>query len=127
MKLLDTMVFVSALNPRDSHHKAAMSHLRSIRSNRDVFVPTSTLTELDLVLRNNGYTRNEMFETWQALSPLIGGKVMATTPTAHQNSAMLRLGGMTYFDSLIVALAQERRAVVISKDPEVTKRVDTEW
>jgi len=127
MKLLDTVVFVSALNPDERQHRTAVSHLRSLRSGQDVNVSTSTLTELDIVLRNNGYTRNEIFETWQALAPLIEGKLVATTPTAHQMAAMLRLGGMTYFDSLITALAQERKAVVITRDPEVAKRVETEW
>ena len=127
MKLLDTMVFVSALNPDERHHKTAMAHLRSLGSGQDVYVSTSTLTELDIVLQKNGYTRNEIFETWQALAPLIGRKLIATTPTAHQMAAMLRLGGMTYFDSLITALAQERKAVVITRDLEVTKRVQTEW
>jgi predicted nucleic acid-binding protein len=127
MKLLDTVVFVAALNPDERHHRTATAHLKSLRSVQDVYVPTSTLTELDITLRNNGYTRNEIFETWQALAPLIGGKLIATSPTAHQIAAMLRLGGMHYFDSLITALAQERRAIVITRDPEITKRVETQW
>lgn len=127
MKLLDTIVFVSALNPVDSHHKTAMSHVRSLRSGQDMYVPTSSLTELDLVLRNNGYSRNEIFETWEALAPLIGRKLTATTPTAHQAAAMLRLSGMTYFDSLITALALETKAIVVTRDVEISKRVETEW
>jgi predicted nucleic acid-binding protein len=127
MKLLDTMVFVSALNPDERHHRTASAHLKSLRSAQDVYVPTSTLTELDIAMRNNGYTRSEIYETWQALAPMIGRKLMATTPTAHQMAAMLRLGGMQYFDSLITALALERKAIVITRDPEITKRVKTEW
>jgi len=127
MKLLDTVVFVNALNPGASHHKTAMSHVRSLRAGQDVYVPTSTLTELDLVLRNSGYTRNEIFETWQALAPLIGRNLAVTTPTAHQIAAMLRLGGLAYFDSLITALALERKAAVITRDPEISKRVETQW
>ena len=127
MKLLDTMVFVNALNPDERHHRTALSHLRSLRIGQDVFVSTSTLTELDVVLRNNDYTRNEIFETWQALSPLIGRRLLAITPTTHQEAAMLRLGGMTYFDSLITAFAHETEAVVVTRDPEIAKRVETEW
>jgi len=127
MKLLDTVVFVNALNPDERHRRTAAAHLKSLRSVQDVYVPTSTLTELDITLRNNGYTRNEIFETWQALAPLVGGKLIATTPTAHQTAAMLRLGGMQYFDSLITALAQERKAIVITRDAEIAKRVETQW
>ena len=57
----------------------------------------------------------------------MGRKLIATTPTAHQMAAMLRLGGMQHFDSLVTALALERKAVVITRDPEVAKRVETEW
>jgi len=127
MKFLDTVVFVSALNPDERYHRTAIAHLKSLRTDQDVYVPTSTLTELDITLRINGYTRSEIFETWQALAPMIGRKLTATTPTAHQMASMLRLGGMQYFDSLITALAQERKAVVITRDPEITKRLETEW
>jgi predicted nucleic acid-binding protein len=127
MKLLDTMVFVSALDPVDRQHATAMSHMKSLRAGQDTYVPTSTLTELDFVLRINGYSRNEMFETWEALAPFVGGKLTATTPTAHQEAAMLRLGGMMYFDSLITALALERNAIVVTRDVEISKRVKTEW
>jgi len=127
MKLLDTVVFVSALNPDERHHKTAITHLKSLRTDQDVFVPTSTLTEFDIALRNNGYTRSEIFETWQALAPMIGRKLTPTTPSAHQMAAMLRLGGMQYFDSLITALAQEMKAIVITRDPEIVKRVETAW
>ena len=127
MKLLDTVVFVSALNPDERHHKTAITHLKSLRTDQDVFVPTSTLTEFDIALRNNGYTRSEIFETWQALAPMIGRKLTPTTPTAHQMAAMLRLGGMQYFDSLITALAQEMKAIVITRDTEIIKRVETAW
>ena len=127
MKLLDTVVFVSALNPDDRHHKTAIAHLKSLRTEQEVFVPTSTLTEFDIALRNNGYTRSEIFETWQALAPMIGRKLTPTTPTAHQMAAMLRLGGMQYFDSLITALAQEMKAIVITRDTEIIKRVETAW
>jgi len=127
MKLLDTVVFVSSLNPAANNHKTAISHMMSLRSSRDIFVPSSTLTELDLVLRNNGYTRSEIFETWQALGPLIGQKLAATTPTAHQMAAMLRLKGLAYFDSLITALALEKNAIVITKDTAMAKHVQTEW
>ena len=57
------MVFVGALNPDERHHKTAVAHLKSLRSDQDVYVPTSTLTELDIAMRNNGYTRSEIYET----------------------------------------------------------------
>ncbi len=127
MKLLDTMVIVSALNPTNRHHKNALSHLRSLQSDQAVFAPTSTLTEFDLVLRNSGYTESEVEDTWRALVPLVGRKVLGTTPTAHMIAAKLRVGGLSYFDSLIAALAKETESVVVTRDVEISKRVQTEW
>ena len=127
MKLLDTIVLVSAMNPADRYHKDGLVHLRSLQSAEGACVPSSALIEFDLVLRNSGYTENEIGETWRALTPLVGRKLWATTPSAHLNAADLRSKGLTYFDSLITALAKEMRAVVITRDAEISKHVDTEW
>ena len=127
MRLLDTIVIVSALNPDDRYHKDALSHLRSLKADQDVYAPTSTLTEFDLVLRNRGYTESEIEGTWKALVPLIGRKTMATTPSAHLIATNLRADGLSYFDSLIAALARETKSVVVTKDLEISKHVQTEW
>ncbi len=127
MKLLDTIVLVSAMNPADKYHKDGMEHLRSLQSGGDVCVPTSALIEFDLALRNSGYTEDEIAETWRALAPLVGQKLSATTPTAHLSAAGMRTKGLTYFDSLITALAKEMRAVVITRDTQISKHVNTEW
>jgi len=127
VKLLDTMVLVSAVNPDDRHHKTGMTLLRALRSSERVYVPTSTLTEFDLVLRNRGYNEAEVKETWIALAPLIGDKVVAVTPSAHLAAAEIRSDGLTYFDSLITALAKEAGAVVVTRDPQIARHVSTEW
>ena len=127
MKLLDTIVLVSAMNPVHKYHKNGMAHLRALHTDADVHVPTSTLIEFDLVMRNSRYAETDVAETWTALAPLVGRKLLATTPTAHMAAAEMRSKGLTYFDSLITALAKEIRAVVITRDAEITKHVDTEW
>lgn len=127
MKLLDTMVLVSAMNPADKHHKNGMSHLRALQSNEKMLVPTSTLIEFDLVLRNSGYTETEIAETWTALAPLVGQKVLRTTPSTHLAAAEMRSERLTYFDSLIAALAKESQAVVVTRDIGISKHVATEW
>lgn len=95
MKLLDTMVLVSAVNPDDKYHSAGMTHLNSLRSLEDVYVPTSTLTEFDLVLRKRGYEETEVRETWAALAPLIGDKITAVTPSARLSAAEMRSRGLS--------------------------------
>jgi predicted nucleic acid-binding protein len=118
---------VSAVNPDDKYHNAGMAHLSSLRSPEEVCVPTSTLTEFDLVLRNRGYDETEVRETWAALAPLIGDKITAVTPSAHLNAAEMRSRGLSYFDSLIAALAKQIGAIVVTRDPQIARQVRTEW
>lgn len=127
MKLLDTIVLVAAMNPANKYHKTGMAYLRALQSAEETFVPTSTLTEFDLVMRNRGYTEGEIAETWTAVAPLITNSVAPTTPSAHLTATEIRLKGLAYFDSLIVALAKETNAVVITRDAEIAKHTKTEW
>jgi predicted nucleic-acid-binding protein len=127
VKLLDTIVLVGAMNPEDKYHKAAMGHLRAVQSAGKVYVPTSSLIEFDLVMRSREYAEVEIRETWTAIAPLIDRKVVVTSPSAHLIAAEMRSQGLTYFDSLIAALAKEMEAVVITRDPEISRHVDTEW
>lgn len=127
MKILDTIVLVGAMNPDDKYHKTAIGHLRAVQSGGKVYVPTSSLTEFDLVMRSREYTETEIGETWTALAPLIDRKVVVTTPTAHLAAAGMRSQGLTYFDSLIAALAKEMEAVVVTRDPKISRHVGTEW
>ena len=127
MKLLDTLVLVSAMNPDDRHHKAGMGHLRDLQSVEGVYVPSATLIEFDLVLRNNRYTEAEIAETWTALSPFIEKKFLGAGPSVHLLAVKLRSEGLTYFDSLITAFARETRSTVITRDAEISKHVGTEW
>lgn len=82
MKLLDTMVLVSAMNPGSKYHKTGMTYLRGLRAYEATHIPTSTLIEFDLVMRNNGYTESEIADTWTALAPFVERKFVATTPSA---------------------------------------------
>lgn len=127
MKLLDTMVLVSAMNPGSKYHKTGMTYLRGLRAYEATHIPTSTLIEFDLVMRNNGYTESEIADTWTALAPFVERKFVATTPSAHLAATGMRVKGLTYFDSLITALAKEMSATVITRDEEISKHVRIEW
>lgn len=127
MKLLDTMVLVSAMNPANKYHKTGMSYLTTLQSPGETHIATSTLTEFDLVMRNSRYTESEIVETWEALGPMLGRRIAPTTPTSHMTAAELRSKGLAYFDSLIVALAKETEAIVITRDAEIAKHAKTEW
>ena len=127
MKLLDTMVLVSAMNPTNKHHKTGMMYLKELRTSESIRVPTSTMIEFDLVMRNQGYTESEISATWNALAAFIEQRLAATTISAHVTASEMRAKGLTYFDSLLTALAKEMHATVITRDAEISKYVDTEW
>jgi predicted nucleic acid-binding protein len=127
VKLFDTIILVSAMNPDNKYHKTGISYLRTLQSTEEAYVPTSTLTEFDLVMRNSEYTEDEIAETWTALAPLLDRKIAPTTSSSHLAAADLRVKGLTYFDSLIAALARETKAVVVTRDAEIAKHVETEW
>ncbi len=127
MKLLDTMVLVGALNPGSKYHKTGMKYLRGVRTAESSLVPTSTLIEFDLVMRNKSYTENEIADTWAAIAPFVERNHVATSLSAHLSAAGMRVKGLTYFDSLITALAKEMHAIVITRDDEISKHVRTEW
>jgi predicted nucleic acid-binding protein len=115
------------MNPADRYHKTAMMYLGETKKSERAHVPTSTLIEFDLVMRNNGYTENEISDTWQALSSLVQENYVATTLSAHLIAASLRAKGLSYFDSLITALAAEMDAIVVTRDDAISKHVRTEW
>jgi hypothetical protein len=48
-----------------------MMYLEESKNSERAYVPTSTLIEFDLVMRNHGYTEDEISDTWRALSPLV--------------------------------------------------------
>lgn len=121
------MVLVEAMNPTDKHHRTAMMYLKGLRTSEPTHVPTSTLIEVDLVMRNKGYTEEEIADTWRALSALVENNHVATTPSAHLMAASFRAKGLTYFDSIITALAAESNAVVVTRDDAISKHVNTEW
>jgi predicted nucleic acid-binding protein len=127
LKLLDTMVLVEAMNPTDKYHKTAMMYLEETKHSERAQVPTSTLIEFDLVMRNNGYTEDEISDTWRALSPLVQENYVATNLSAHLSAASFRAKGLSYFDSLITALAAEMNAIVVTRDDAISKHVQTEW
>jgi predicted nucleic acid-binding protein len=121
------MVLVGGMNPVDKYHRAGMSYLRELKASEAVCVPTSTLMEFDLVMRNKGYTEDEISDTWRALAPLVEERYVATTLSAHLTAATLRTKGLTYFDSLITALAIDLDATVVTRDNAISKHVHTEW
>lgn len=128
MKLLDTVVIVGSVSADDRRHKKASAHLDSLTDDVTLFLPGSTMIEFDLLMKVRQYTDDERITTWLEISPKIPTrKILNHTPVELAKASELQSGGMTYFDSLITALALERNSSVITDDKVISARVPTEW
>ncbi len=128
MKLIDTVVLMGFLNPKDSLHGRAVAHLRRVHSDDEVFVPATSLFEADLVMKLRGYTDVERLTSWEALEGEIPTeKVVRCSASSIGQAAVLQEEGMDYFDSLICALAAETGSAVVTTDKEIGNTVETEW
>lgn len=128
MKLLDTVVIVGALNPDDRRHKRASVYLDKLSKDPLVKVPVFTLLEFDLLTKVRGYTEEERVTTWLEVSSKIPSeKVAPLGPAVFARASGLQRQGLSYFDSLVSALALELRATVITDDKTIASVVSSEW
>ncbi len=128
MRLLDTVVIIGSLNPKDKTHVRSMEHLRGVTSHSDTLVPMVSLIEADLVMKIKGYEHSERELSWRALESKIPPSRIIPNSIASMYSAMeLQKQGMDYFDSLISSLARETNSVVLTTDRAIASVVQTEW
>lgn len=126
MKLLDTVVLVGALRENDKHHKKAAEHLKSL-DGEEVFVPSSSLLELDLELKAHEYTDEERTATLEDLAAVIpNDRILPITATSLIEAVKLE-SEMSYFDALIVALSKELDAVIVTTDEAIRGKAEWEW
>ncbi|MEM0118669.1 MAG: PIN domain-containing protein [Conexivisphaerales archaeon] len=128
MKLIDTVVLIGYLNPRDREHKRSLYHLDRVASEGEMMVPVTSLIEADLVMKARGYSDAEREISWRALESMIPlDKVVCNSVSSIRSAVELQRMGMDYFDSLISALAQESGSSVITTDASIKDVVQTTW
>lgn len=128
MKLVDTVVIIGFLNPKDRVHERAVGHLRRVSSEDAVVVPTVSLIETDLVMKLRGYNDSERQASWRALeSEIPASKVIPSSASSIYGAVELQKQGMDYFDSLVASLAKETGSAVITTDKMIEGAVETEW
>ncbi len=128
MRLIDTVAIIGCLNPKDKTHARSTEHIRRVTSHSDVFVPTISLIEADLVMKVKGYDHSEREVSWRALESRIPSSRIITNSVSSIYSALeLQREGMDYFDSLVSSLARETNSVVITTDRAIEAVVQTEW
>ncbi len=128
MKLVDTVAIIGWLNPKDPTHARSTEHVGRVTSHSDVFVPTVSLIEADLVMKIKGYDASEREVSWRALESRIPpSRIVTNTVSSIYSAVELQKEGMDYFDSLISSLAKETNSVVITTDRAIEGTVQTEW
>ena len=128
MKLVDTVVIIGFLNPKDRLHERSVEHLGRIVTDEELYVPAVSLIETDLVLKVRGYSDSEREASWRTLeSQIPADKVVPNSASSIQGAVGLQKLGMDYFDSLVASLAKESHSVVITTDKRIEDAVETEW
>ncbi|MFY3741392.1 MAG: putative nucleic-acid-binding protein [Candidatus Nitrosomirales archaeon] len=128
MKLIDTMVLIVSINPKDKRNPKAMNHLDAVTQDAKTFVPAPVLIEFELELMSHGFNEDQVRTVLEDLSAVIPTtKVLSQSVISMLHALALYRSGMTYFDSLIAGMAQESDATVITADKAVAKVVKTEW
>ena len=128
MKLIDTVVLVASINAKDRLHLRAQNHLNALKDDNETFVPAPALIEFELELKSHGFNEKERMTVYEDLLPVVPkDKVIAQSISSMAQALTLYVSGMSYFDSLIAAMAKEADATVITTDKVVANVVKTTW
>jgi hypothetical protein len=70
-RILDTMVLVSFVDPKHPLHPAGKKHVESLVTEPDVFLPSTSLIELDLVFKGAEFKFQQRKEIFALLKQVI--------------------------------------------------------
>ena len=123
MKLLDTIVLVAAANPENEYHGRAVEYLDFLGNKvEDTFLPMTTLIEFILVMKGRKYTPGQRRVVFSWLSNLVPeNKIISNSSSSLGIAIELQEKGLSYFDSMISALAIEKNATVLTSDKMISQ------
>jgi predicted nucleic acid-binding protein len=129
MKLLDTMVLVAATNPKNEAHDKALQYLNFLGNRAgDTFLPMVVLIEFDLVMKGRKYTDGQRRAVFSWLSYFVSeNKIISNSSSSLEIAIDLQERGLSYFDSMISALAIEKNATVLTSDKMISQVAGTNW
>jgi len=129
MNLLDTVVLVAALNPKNEAHDRAVEFMNLLENEgEDTFLPMSALIEFDLVMKGRKYSPNQRRAAFSWLSFLVPeNKIISNSSPSLVVAIELQEIGLSYFDSMISALAIEKNATILTSDKMISKVASTRW
>ena len=71
MKIVDTVVLISSLDPEHPLYTSALKHLQSLILSEEVYIPSAVLLECDLVLKGEGFSKEERTAIFEKLTRII--------------------------------------------------------
>ena len=128
MRLVDTVVIIGAINEADKLHKKSLAHLAGLESAADIFVPSPMLIEVMLELKSRRFNNQELTTVFEDLAAVIPkNKIIPQSITSMAMAIGYYDKGLSFFDSLICAMAKELEATVITTDKEIASHVNVTW
>ena len=121
MPVLDTEVLF-AFNPKDKHHKYAKKLLELIRAGKigDVHITDVALLEFVTVLRSKGMGVNAICRLLRSLEAIVARYGIVETCTLSVEVLLKGMDflqkGVSFFDALIAASAENVDGIIISND-----------
>lgn len=111
MQILDTVVLIAYLDPKDPRYEKANEYVLDIGLKQDLFVPSATLLELDLELKAHGVRDETRVIIHSKLARLIPqSRVLPLTSAVLGQAAELSKQARwrdSYFDTMIAGTGLE--------------------
>lgn len=128
MKIIDTVVLISSLDPEDPLHEKGFKHLRSLILSEEVYVPSVVLVECDLVLKTKEFSNEERSRIFKKLARLIPENKILPIPVTVLKKTIDLENHKEYFDALVASTALKYKADIISTDPIFSEQgITTIW
>jgi predicted nucleic acid-binding protein len=131
-RILDTVVLVSFVDPKHPLHHTGKKHVESLATEPDVFLPSTSILELDLVFKGAEFKFQQRKEIFALLRQVIPDeKVLPLTlPVMDKAIELDNKARWTshYFDVLIAAYAMTYSAKILTTDKMIpTLGVHVGW
>lgn len=131
-KMLDTVALVAFVDPKHPLHTTAKKHVESLTTEPEVFLPSTVLLELDLVLKGTEFKPHQRKEIFELLRKVIPeNKILPLTMEVMKKAIDLDSKARWtshYFDAIIAAYAANHSATILTSDRMIpTLGVPVEW
>ena len=131
-RILDTVVLVAFVEPKHLLHQVGKKYIEALTTEPDVFLPSTSLIELDLVFKSEELNFRQRKEIFGLLSQVIPDqKILPLTSPVMETAILLDNQAKWtshYFDVIIAAYALHYSAKILTTDKMIPALgVNVEW